>query len=345
MNAPPLRQTMNGKPVFRVPVKTVLNLDSGFKHKLLCDGPALSLGDACAYSCSFCYVPAQFQKLDRVSSILKREGLRHDQVVILRDAALGVLEGQLVHPNGKPRWRDESDRRVVYSSPADDVAANLDLVNATVDACKLILRTTCWQIRLLSKSNLLPLVAYRLQDHGDREGAGFTAKEVRERMIFGFSTGTIDDGIARAFEQGTPLVSKRIKALHELQDCGFRTFGMVCPSLTRPLEDYDHWAREVAQVLRPDKVEHVWTEVINLRGDSFKRTVEALKGAGYVREAADLYVVSTNAHAWETYNRQTFNAHAAVYAPWAGKLRHLTYTTPATAEWWSTQVRRGAVPL
>jgi hypothetical protein len=32
------RQTMNGKPVLYVPVKTVLNFQSGFLHKLLCDG-------------------------------------------------------------------------------------------------------------------------------------------------------------------------------------------------------------------------------------------------------------------------------------------------------------------
>ncbi len=36
---PPTRNVMGGKPVYQVPAKSVLNLDSGFKHKLLCDGP------------------------------------------------------------------------------------------------------------------------------------------------------------------------------------------------------------------------------------------------------------------------------------------------------------------
>jgi hypothetical protein len=57
MQAATPRTTMNGKPVYSVPAKAVINLDSGFKHKLLCDGPTFSTGSACAYSCAFCYVP------------------------------------------------------------------------------------------------------------------------------------------------------------------------------------------------------------------------------------------------------------------------------------------------
>lgn len=32
-----MRSTMNGKPVFTVPAKTIINFDSGFGKKLLCD--------------------------------------------------------------------------------------------------------------------------------------------------------------------------------------------------------------------------------------------------------------------------------------------------------------------
>jgi len=51
----PKRAIMNGKPVFDVPAKSVLNMESGFRHKLLCDGPTFTAGSACAYSCCFCY--------------------------------------------------------------------------------------------------------------------------------------------------------------------------------------------------------------------------------------------------------------------------------------------------
>lgn len=43
------RNTMNGKPVFTVPAKTVINFDSRFDKKLLCDGITFTAGSACAY--------------------------------------------------------------------------------------------------------------------------------------------------------------------------------------------------------------------------------------------------------------------------------------------------------
>jgi DNA repair photolyase len=347
------RTTMNGKPVLTVPVKTVLSMKSGFEHKLLCDGPVLSLGDACAYSCAFCYVPSVYQKLDRIREALARYNtehgtqLKHEDVVIQRQAALEVLHDQLTH-KGKAKWKDPTDRRVVYSSPADDVAANMDLVRATVEACALILEHTCWQIRLLSKSNLLPRVAAMLVDRASRHGPSkpFSVEDVQQRMIFGFSTGTFDDQVAKVFEQGTPLVSKRIEALHMLQDACFRTFAMVCPSL--PLRDaaaYNDFADHAATTLRYDKCEHVWAEVINLRGESFNRTTTVLRTNGLTEQADALEWVSANPSDWERYNRATFLGHARATRAWVGKLRYLTYVDDHTRTWWQGQIAKGAVLL
>lgn len=66
-----------------------------------------------------------------------------------------------------------------------------------------------------------------------------------QRLIFGFSTGTLDDRVAKAFEAGTALVSKRLESLHWLQDRGLRTFGMICPSLP-----YDRFSREICDAIR-----------------------------------------------------------------------------------------------
>lgn len=348
------RTTMNGKPVLHVPVSTVLNLESGFQHKLLCDGPALALGDGCAFSCAFCYVPAVYQKLDRIRVALATfnethgTALKHEDVVILREGAIEVLRAQLVDRKGRPKYKDDpNDRRVVYSSPADDVAANMDLVRATAAAVALILELTTWHVRLLSKSNLLPNVASLLYESANRDGPGkpYRVEDVHERVIFGFSTGTIHDGLARVFEKGTPLVSKRIEALRMMQDNNFRTFGMVCPSLPRYPGSYGRWAADVAGMLRPEKLEHVWAEVINLRGESFKRTWDALRAGGFVAEAEMIDKVSHDAEAWENYDRATFLGHAEVYDQWIGKLRFLTYVKPYTLSWWQKQIGRGAVLL
>lgn len=318
------RAKMNGKPVFTVPTKTVINFKSGFQKKLLCDGPTFSTGTACAYSCSFCYVPAVMKKQE---PWLKEHGATgdHEDIVIRRENPLEIARKQLKNA------KDKDKPLVIYASPLVDVAANMDLCRETVEMCKLILTETAWHIRLLSKSNLLPKIAQALQLDDEKR-----CVRSRHRIIYGVSTGTLDDKLAQAFEEGCPLVSKRIESLHWLQDNGFRTFGMVCPSL--PLyrkddvrrEDYDYFAKRCAERLRYDRLEHVWAEVINLRGESFVRTHNALMCAGLHDAAKQIERVSQDKDAWEQYARMTYLAHAN-HCP-ASKLRFLQYDKPGS--WW-----------
>lgn len=344
----PARGRMNGKPVFNVPAKSILNLDSGFKHKLLCDGPTFSTGSACAYSCSFCYVEDLMQKNPHWKDVKKQSPeAKFENVVIRREGSVAALLKQLTYADGSPRFADPTDRRVIYGSPLVDVAANMYLVRETVEICKTILELTNWQIRLLSKSNLLPKVAEALANHPriayhDGELEGF------DRIIFGVSTGTLDDNLAAAFEHGTPLVSKRIASLHWLQDNGFRTFGMICPSL--PQENYAKFSREMMDAIRANLCEHVWGEVINARGESFRRTFDAILAADYCAEAAHFDEVSKDKIAWEKYARTTFENHADALRGQTGpdglpKLRFLQYVTKDSRPWWAARQNEGAILL
>lgn len=328
--APAGRQAMNGKPVFTRPAKTVINFESAFSHKLLCDGPTFSAGDACVYSCAFCYVPDLVRKL-RATAVMEGIVGKHEDIVIRRANAVAIARAQL---QGR---KDRFEKKVIYSSPMVDVAGNMELVQETIEICKVILELTKWDIRLLSKSNLLPKVAEGLCPDPKTE------LQTRARIIFGVSTGTLDDRLAQVFEERTPLVSKRIQSLHWLQDHHFRTYGMVCPSL--PQKNYRQFAREQAAAIRAERCEHVWAEVINLRGESFTRTHAALFDSGFVEEASMLQLVSSDRQTWEHYARQTFEAHAEVYKRSPGKLRFLQYVTPASKGWWESQAKRGAVML
>ena len=316
---------MNGKPLYEVEAKTVINFNSAFFHKLLCDGLTYTAGSACAYSCTYCYVP----DLMRKCSHGQVSDLPHDQVVIRRRDATKLLRQQVTDRYGNPKFKDPSDIRVIYMSPLVDVAANPVLVAETTEACKIILDLTHWQIRLLSKSNLITEVAKGIPE------------SQRQRLIFGVSTGTLDDQLARAFEVGTPLVSKRLEALRWLQDEGFRTYAMICPSL--PQRDYPGFARDMAAAIRWERCEHVWAEVLNARGESFERTFTALTNAGFDWEAQSLKSVSTEKAAWEQYARATFEAHASIYPP--GKLRFMQYIAKATREWWTARQDQGAIIL
>lgn len=320
------RTTMNGKPVLFRPTKTVLNMHSGFEKKLLCDGPTFSLGDACAYSCSFCYVPDMMRKAAYVP-----KDHPHKDMVVRRENALPILRKQL--HSLKPEVRDQ--HLVIYSSPLVDIAANMDLLRETADACVWILRYTQWHIRLLSKSNLLPKLAHEIIDASQATG---WENAVRSRMIFGVSTGTLDDAQAAAFETGCPKVSKRIQSLHQLQDEGFRTFGMICPSLPQKESTYAKWSFDIMKAIRAEKCEHVWAEVINVRGDSMTRTCKALHTAGYEWQASELAQCATSKSCWEHHARHTFLNHAAVmdilHPAKSKSLRFLQYVTKSTRAWW-----------
>jgi DNA repair photolyase len=337
------RLTMNEKPVlYRDNIRTVLTDPSpAFAEKLLCDGLTLNLGDACAFDCTFCYVPEQMRKIDKVildaynaqQRLINPDhvDLGFQDVVIRRRLALSVLAGQLIRKDGSSRYPDPDDHRVLYSSTLVDVAANMDLLRETAAACNLILENTGWHIRLLSKSSLLPKFVERIPE------------KYHHRLIFGFSTGTLDERVCQAIELGTARVSKRIEALHWLQDRGFRTFGMICPSL--PQEDYAEFSRTVCEAIRVDRCEHVWAEVINLRGESLAKTYNALCAAGLHSEAERLdHVQGSKAKtSWEDYARRTFLAHTENVPP--EKLRFLQYVTPASADWWSPMRSHGAVLL
>jgi DNA repair photolyase len=347
--ATPARTTMNGKPVHNVPAKSVINFTSAFSHKLLCDGLTFSTGSACAYSCSFCYVEDLMRKNPHWQGyISQKPDAKFEDVVIRREGAIEAMRQQLVS-YGKPRFKNPDDRRVIFASPLVDVAANMDLVKETVEACKVILTLTNWQIRLLSKSNLLPRIAESLDCWWSNLSADEQVKaSPRDRIIYGVSTGTLNDGLAHAIEIGTPLVSKRIQSLHWLQDNGFRTYGMVCPSL--PQTDYAKFATEMLAAIRADRCEHVWGEVINARGESFTRTHAALVAAGFRDEAASFASVSKDTVAWEQYARATFEAEAQCLAGATGpdklpKLRFLQYVTKESRVWWLNRVKDGAILL
>ncbi len=175
-------------------------------------------------------------------------------------------------------------------------------------------------------------------------------KQAAPCMIFGVSTGTPDDDLAAAFEVGCPKVSKRIESLYWLQDEGFRTFGMICPSL--PQRDYKGFAQEMFEALRTHRNEHTWAEVINLRGGNVERTTAALRAAGYAWEAGELEHVALERDAWEAQARETFIAHAdrmtlagQYDAEDRPRLRFLQYVTPKTRAWWESEHSAGAVVL
>ena len=324
-----IQPKLMGKPVLMTNSR-ILNLNSGFKHKHLCTGPTFSAGTACGFKCAYCFVEAQVGTKPFVTDVLG--GQKFQDVVIRRNDPVTKLRSELRTSSGKLKFKDGTG--VIYGSPLVDIAATKELTKETIEIVQLLLNDTGWDVRLLSKSPLLTHIAESLTE------------EQRHRVIFGLSTGTLDDKLARAIEPTCPAASKRCEALRWLQDDGYRTFAMLCPILPQPM---DQFVAQVEQLIRPEKCEHVWAEVINVRGQSMQKTLAGLQGAGLHHAAAELSAVCGEGSkpAWEAYARKSFLHLVAVIPRNATepKLRFLQYVTNSSADWWDQQVANGAVVL
>ena len=325
---------------------TFLDLKSKkFADKLLCDGITLDQEYAIRLCNASKYVGPVMSKVDNpylesLNAERRIHGLREwdfENVVIPQPDPVGLLREQLLHKSRMPKFTDPDDNRVIYVPTFVDVAATMELMRETAWLCNLILDSTAWQIRLLSNSNLL---ARLFKDK-------LIPERHRHRVILGFSTGTLDDSLAGAIEYGigTARVSERIEALHWLQDEGYRTFGMVCPSLPQFDGDYVRFSREICEAIRVDRCEHVWSEVIDLGGKPLVSTLAGLHGAGFKAQAEALSAVmgQGNKDAREQYDRATFLAHT-MHVP-AEKLRFLQNVDDANVDWWAAQRVHGAVLL
>ena len=333
-----LLETMNGKPVL-YHEGNILTKGSAFVHKQLVTEPGwtLNLGDRCVFLCAYCYENHDRNAYSRIKKVPGLNGCDHCSVVVRREDALNKLKIQL---QTIPRaQRFPNTKTVVFTATHVDPAPNVRLAKESAEALTLIFENTNWDVRVLSKSSLI------------RKLAELVPEQFKDRMILGLSTGTLDNKLAQAIERKTPLVSKRIEALHWLQDNGFRTFGMLCPNL--PLEGgqeaYDAFSRDICNAIRIDRCEHVWAEVLNTRKyrdqDSTSATVQALRDAGYIAEADNVKRIFADGNKadWEDYARKTFEAHAKNIPP--EKLRFLHYPLKAAAPWWKEREEGGAILL
>ncbi len=335
----PSGQKIMGKPVIETNTR-ILNLNSGFQHKYLCDGPTFSAGTACAYRCSYCYVETIVGTKPFVTSLLG--GNRFQDVVIRRKDAITRLRRELCTARGKLKFKGGADEaakaagkpKVCYGSPLVDIAASKELAAETAEIVQVLLHDTDWDVRLLSKSPLIKLIAQSLTG------------EQKRRVIFGLSIGTLDDELARAIEPTCPSPSRRCEAHQWLQNQGYRTFAMLCPILPQPLGQF---VRKAVEAIRPDKCEHVWAEVLNVRGESMIQTLASLENNQLHKAANDLRAICGQGkrRAWENYARETFLALAQAIPKREGgpKLRFLQYVTRESEAWWRDRANQGAVLL
>lgn len=299
--------TIDVKPLVARKSRAVLDvLNVEYREKLLCDGITFSIDEECAGL-----------------------SLQPEEILIRRKNAMELLRGQLLNENGTRRFPDDLDNRVAFSP--EDAATTLELLQTTAEACTLILDSTGWHIRLLSKSHLLAkLIADEM-----------IPKRHHKRLILGFLMATLDDQVAEItyYRDSEPL-----KSLYWLQDNNYRTFVMIGPARPKYGRS-DYFMETVWDKIRVMKCEHVWVESITVRKESIGNILRAVREGKLRWHATNIQEVTgpNSKEAWDGYCGGTF-AYISKIVP-ARKLRYLHRVDASTVDWWEKQRQYGAVLL
>ena len=279
----------------------------------------------CEFGCSYCSSNAglhlQFKKRTLNEAVAEATGQPFDphnarDLVITYKELVEALQNEL----SSHRRMHGAGQTLVYSQLTDGFSPVLLKTGTARRILELLITKTKYRIRVLTKNAII----------GTPEWVDFFVEHA-DRFVVGLSIGTLDNQFSQRMEWRTSRPESRVKALHNLQDAGVPTFGMLCPVFPQVVET-DELERLIESV-RPEQCEHVWTETYNDRTNwrhVRKCYDEGSSGWNWMtRVFAEKDMTVWSRYATELYVR----IHkVAVRDGWTDKLRYLLYEDGITAE-------------
>lgn len=315
---------MKNKVVEVPTIKEPVAESPGFAKKELSDFK-LDLLALCGFGCRYCSSNSgNYLRINREKFAVMTEqqlgrrvlpGEDHSLMFIWPEVLDGLRRQVDRHP---PAWG--AGQTLVFSMLTDAFSPWLLEQGITEKALELIMTRTSFRVRVLTKSAAV----------GTSRWVKFFSS-YPGRFVVGLSTGTLDDEWARRMEIGTSTPKARLLALHDLQNAGVPTFGMLCPVFPDVLQEGQLEA--LLDQVRPDLVEHIWAEPYNERinwqvvRDSYPVGSSGREWFTAVYERKEKKVWSRYA----TYLYRRLRAHAEQHG-WMGKLRYLLYEDRITPE-------------
>lgn len=238
-------------------IKTPVRPSPGFAKKELSTW-ALDLMGLCQFGCRYCssnwgnYLRINRAKHAKIAHQQTGQELFPDkdpELVLQWPDVLKRLEAQLLRKSNKS-WG--SGQTLVFSMLTDAFSPINVKSGLTRAALDLVLAHTGFRIRVLTKNAVV----------GKKDWIDFFLKHPN-RFVVGLSIGTLDDEWAKKVETFTPPPTRRIEALHALQDAGVPTYGMLCPMMPSVLEGKN--LEDLIDAIRPSLTERVWAEPYNDR--------------------------------------------------------------------------------
>ena len=291
-------------------LKTGIQRTPEFERKGLATH-AVNIGTKCGHDCSYCSTGA----ILRMHPSFKLAGEN--------PFAFGYA---LVDPTTPARVSRDAkalkDRRLVQLCTTVDAwapeAQQFGLGRRCLEA---ILGEPGWMVRILTKNAAVARDFDLIEKH-------------KERVLVGLSLTAPPDKTAaiRSVEPNASTIAERMEVMVKAHRVGLRTYGMYCPLLPG-IADSPQAIQELIGFGVSCGVEEVFVEPVNARGPGLKSTEEALRQAGFPREADAIAEIRHKA-GWSAYVARLLNDVQAALRRFDAldKLRFLLYPSRLTGK-------------
>lgn len=268
-----------------------------------------NVGILCGHGCVYCSTPAvnrcQLRKACGMKSVTTSDG-----VAVRADPDAFV---EAVSRDAK-RMRPGLVELCTTVDAWSPEAQEHDLGRRCLQA---ILDQPGWTVRVLTKNVAVTRDFDLIERHRDRVqvGLSITATARGETAM-------------RALEPNASSNAERTLAMVEAHRRGLRTFGMFCPLFP---EIADRSIHDLVGFARSIDAEEIFMETVNMRGDNLPRCVDALRGAGFGREADSL--AGLDGTGWSEFTREAVRAMSAAarHFDTEDRMRFLLYPGRLTA--------------
>jgi len=314
--------------VVNVPsTKRIIQLSPGFEKKDL-SMYKVDLLALCGYGCKYCFSNQNYY--------LRMNWEKGDNFKKLAEQQLGRSVSKKELPNLSFEWPDvleklEKELRnksykfgegkvLVFSQLTDGFSPRLVNNGTTRKALDLLIDKTSFRIRVLTKNAVVGepgWIDYFLQ--------------YKDRFTVGLSIGSLENDWSKRMELRTSSPAERLVALHNLQEAGVSTYGMLCPVFPDLL--VDDGLTMLIEKINPSKVEYIWAEPYNDRNnwelvrDSYTKESESYRWFNHVFK-------NGKKSAWSKYATglyEQLSTHAKQNG-WSDKLKYLLFEDGMTEE-------------
>lgn len=230
-----------------IAVKSVLN-KSKKRDAWFLDDYTFNPYSSCSFNCLYCYIRGS------------KYGTNLETSLSIKTNAIALLDKQLALRAKKRQYGI-----IVLSSATDPYLQVEKKYELTRKALQVILKHR-FPVHILTKSDLLERDFDLL--HAIRETAILPTdlQQLHTGVIISFSFSTVSDDIARIFEPGAPLPSKRLLALEKTMNEGFLT-GISMMPLIPYISDTTEQLHLAFSTFKSKGVDYVLPATITLHGN------------------------------------------------------------------------------